>query len=100
MLPGQLDSRFPERLRQLRPYRSRAAELLQLALQLHNGFGNRQCAFAVHVRSRPLATECELSRMNYGASRILTGNSPSHGRSTPTIKALKQTLKIKTFVGT
>jgi len=34
-----------------------------------------KCAFAVHLNSRLLATECELNRTDYAASRILTGNS-------------------------
>jgi len=75
VLPGQLNSRLPERLWQFRSFRPRAAKLLQLALQLQDGFGNRLCAFAVHLTSRPLATECELNRTDYAASRIRAGNS-------------------------
>ena len=40
VLPGQLDRSLPQRLRQLRPPRLGAAKLIQLALQLHDWFGN------------------------------------------------------------
>jgi hypothetical protein len=36
---------------QLRPPRLRAAKLLQLPLQLHDWFGDGQCAFAIHYQS-------------------------------------------------
>jgi hypothetical protein len=47
VLPRQFHRRLP-RLRQLRPPRPRAPELIQLTLQLHDRLWNVWCAFAVH----------------------------------------------------
>ena len=48
VLPGQFDRRLPQRLRQLRPPLLSAAELIQLALQLHDWLGNGWFGFAAH----------------------------------------------------
>jgi hypothetical protein len=53
MLSGQLDRSLPQWLRQLRPSRLGAAELLQLALQLENCFWNRRGAFPIHDQAPP-----------------------------------------------
>jgi len=47
VLSGQFDRCLPQRFRQLRPPRLRASKLLQLALQLRDGFWNG-CALTVH----------------------------------------------------
>jgi len=47
VLPGQFDRSLPQRFRQLRSYRLGASELLQLALQLRDWFGNGS-ALTVH----------------------------------------------------
>ncbi|MGA3020034.1 MAG: hypothetical protein ABSF62_23185 [Bryobacteraceae bacterium] len=52
VLSGQFDRSLPQRFRQLRSRRLGASELLQLALQLRDWFGNR-CAFTVHYQPPP-----------------------------------------------
>jgi len=42
VLPGQFHRSLPQRLRQPGPMRTATSELLQLALKLHNWFGNRR----------------------------------------------------------
>ena len=56
VLPGQLDRRLPQRLRQLRPPLPGTTELIQLALQLTIGSGMGGLALPLMI-SRPSATE-------------------------------------------
>jgi hypothetical protein len=50
---GQFDRSLPQRLRQFRPSRLGAAELIQLALQLHNCLRDRRYAFPIHDQAPP-----------------------------------------------
>ena len=73
VLSGQFYRSLPQRLRQLRPPRLGAAELLQLALELENCFRNRGLLFRFTIRRLRRLTE--LNRRGYLASRTLPGNS-------------------------
>jgi hypothetical protein len=50
MLPGKFNCRLPERLRQPGPMRMAAAELLKLALQLCDWFGNGRSSLVPHYQ--------------------------------------------------